>query len=232
MMKLGKLLIYASILWSFGLLAQEKPILFNLKSEYGVVKDEEGHEYMTIQIGNQTWMAENLRATKYRNGDDIALSSKELKDITKEESPKYQWSYGGDEKNIESYGRLYTWFIVDDSRGICPTGWHIPTDSEWSELINVVDGDSKAAVKLRESGTQHWMKSKVETTNESGFTALPGGFRDAKGSFFVKGFNGYWWSTKGYVKMEFNKTTFSLSALVGTQEKIKRNGLSVRCLKD
>jgi uncharacterized protein (TIGR02145 family) len=177
-------------------------------------------------------MAENLRATKYRNGDDIALSTRDLKDISKEDAPKYQWSYDGDDKNIESYGRLYTWFIVDDSRGICPTGWHLPTDSEWSDLINVVDGDSKAAIKLRESGSQHWMKSKVETTNESGFTALPGGFRDAKGTFFVNGFNGYWWSTKGYVKMEFNKTTFSLSALVGTQEKIKKNGLSVRCLKD
>jgi uncharacterized protein (TIGR02145 family) len=175
MIKLGNLLIYSTILFSFHLFGQDKPILFNLKSEYGVVKDEEGHEYMTIQIGNQTWMAENLRATKYRNGDDIALSSKELKDISKEVAPKYQWSYGGDEMNIDSYGRLYTWFIVDDSRGICPTGWHIPTDSEWSELINGVDGDSKAAVKLRESGTKHWIKSKLETTNESGFTALPGG---------------------------------------------------------
>ena len=231
-MKIRNSVTFIAILCINGLIAQVKPILFNLKHEYGVVKDEEEHEYMTIQIANQTWMAENLRATKYRNGDDIALSSRELKDISKEDAPKYQWSYDGDDKNIESYGRLYTWFIVDDSRGICPTGWHLPTDSEWSELINVVDGDSKAAIKLRESGSQHWMKSKVETTNESGFTALPGGFRDAKGTFFVNGFNGYWWSTKGYVKMEFNKTTFSLSALVGTQEKIKKNGLSVRCLKD
>ena len=231
-MKIRNSVTFIAILCINGLIAQVKPILFNLKHEYGVVKDEEGHEYMTIQIANQTWMAENLRATKYRNGDDIALSTRDLKDISKEDAPKYQWSYDGDDKNIESYGRLYTWFIVDDARGICPNGWHLPTDSEWSELINVVDGDSKAAIKLRESGSQHWMKSKVETTNESGFTALPGGFRDAKGIFFVNGFNGYWWSTKGYVKMEFNKTTFSLSALVGTQEKIKKNGLSVRCLKD
>ena len=232
MMKLISILSYVYILCNHVFFAQEKPILFNLKSEYGVVKDEEGHEYMTIQIGNQTWMAENLRATKYRNGDDIALSSSDSKDISKEEIPKYQWCYGGDEKSIEDYGRLYTWYVVEDLRGICPNGWHIPNDSEWSDLINSVDGDSKAAIKLRESGTQQWMKSKVETTNESGFTALPGGFRDAKGSFFVMGFNGYWWTTKGYVKMEFNKTTFSLSALVGEQMKLKKNGLSIRCLKD
>jgi uncharacterized protein (TIGR02145 family) len=213
-------------------IAQDKPILFRVKSQYGVIKDEEGHEYMTVQIGNQTWMAENLRATKYRNGDDIALSSRDLKDISKEITPKYQWCYGGVEENAEIYGRLYTWFIVNDERGICPTGWHIPIDSEWSELINVVDGDSKASIKLREEGTHHWVKSVIEPTNESGFTALPGGFRDSKGSFFVKGFNGYWWSTKGFLKMEFNKSTISLNALVGSQENIKKNGLSVRCLKD
>ena len=98
----------------------------------GSVSDVEGNVYKTVTIGTQTWMAENLRTTRYRNGDAVGTTNAATLDIGSESAPKYQWAYAGDENNAAAYGRLYTWYAVTDDRNICPAGWHVPGDDEWS----------------------------------------------------------------------------------------------------
>jgi uncharacterized protein (TIGR02145 family) len=100
------------------------------------VKDIDRDIYKTVTIGTQVWMAENLKTTKYSNGDSIGTTTPATLDITTEKTPKYRWSYGGEESNVAKYGRLYTWYAATDSRNVCPTGWHVPTDAEWTTLTN------------------------------------------------------------------------------------------------
>ena len=123
--------------------------------EYGTVVDIDGNSYKTVKIGSQEWMAENLKTTKYRNGDSIKTTIPSTLDLTNETSPKYQWAYGGIESNVATYGRLYTWYAVTDSRNVCPIGWHIPSDSEWTILTNYLGGINTAGGKMKEIGTTH-----------------------------------------------------------------------------
>ncbi len=102
----------------------------------GTIKDYDNNVYNTVKIDNQLWMAENLKTTSYRNGDPIGTTTPATADITGESEPKYQWAYDGNESNAAVYGRLYTGYAVTDSRGICPTGWHIPTEAELTILDN------------------------------------------------------------------------------------------------
>jgi uncharacterized protein (TIGR02145 family) len=194
--------------------------------------DIDGNVYHTVVIGAQTWIKENLRATKYSNGDVIGTTSPATLDITNETTPKYQWAYNGNEGNAANYGRLYTWYAVTDNRNICPTGWHVPTDSEWSALFNYLGGESIAGGKLKETGTTHWITPNTEATNESGFTALPSGSRQMNGSFMFMGYNCQWWKN-----IEFNTNnayTCNLTydyGFVGGSDFNKKNGFSVRCIK-
>lgn len=105
-----------------------------------------------MQIGTQVWMVENLKTTKYNNGDFIGTTSPTTLNIEAESSPKYQWAYDSNENNVSTYGRLYTWFATTDSRNICPTGWHIPTDAEWTTLVNFLGGENEAGNNLNEIG--------------------------------------------------------------------------------
>ena len=100
------------------------------------VKDIDGNVYRTITIGTQVWMAENLKTTKYRNGDLIGTTTPATLVIEGESTPKYQWAYDGNESNVATYGRLYTWYVATDSRNVCPIGWHVPTDAEWTTLTD------------------------------------------------------------------------------------------------
>jgi uncharacterized protein (TIGR02145 family) len=100
--------------------------LFGLKAQN--VKDIDGNNYKTAAIGTQIWMVENLKTTRYNNGDSIGTINPITLDITTESTPKYQWAYDGNENNISTYGRLYTWFAACDIRNVCPSGWHVPTD--------------------------------------------------------------------------------------------------------
>ena len=108
---------------------------FTVLNTGNTVTDIDGNVYHTITIGNQTWMAENLKTTKYRNGDAIGTTTAS-KDTSTKSTPKYQWAYGGNEANVAKYGRLYTWYAATDTRNIAPAGWHVPTDAEWSILKN------------------------------------------------------------------------------------------------
>jgi uncharacterized protein (TIGR02145 family) len=172
-----------------GLAAQE------LGSASGpVVTDIDGNVYKTVIIGNQVWMAEDLRTTRYRNGDAIGTTNPATLNIRSENSPKYQWAYEGDESRAATYGRLYTWFAVTDRRNLAPTGWHVPTDAEWTTLANFLGGNLAAQGKLKEAGTTHWHSPNLDATNESGFTALPGGNRWDYGRFLGLGDFTHWWT--------------------------------------
>jgi hypothetical protein len=104
----------------------------------GTVEDADGNIYQTIGIGSQIWMAENLKTTRYRNGDLIGTTTPSTLDISGETAPKYQWAYDGDESNVVNYGRLYTWYTVTESRNVCPIEWHVPSDSEWAILTDYI----------------------------------------------------------------------------------------------
>jgi len=262
------------------------------------ITDIDGNVYNITAIGTQVWMKENLKVTKYCNGDLIGTTAPATSSFTGE--AEFQWSYneaitefsnslaplisGGagnlsfdqmvkagiikQSKRIsyenqisalgipynsnmtasevsntcdsisasipEVYGRLYTWYAIVDIRNVCPTGWHIPTDTEWATLISYLGGDASAGGKLKESGSLHWNSPNTGATNESGFNALPAGWRKIFGgdSFMEFGIYGYWWSST-----EVNPTNALYRAIHYDSGAIlrnnfdKRSGFSVRCLK-
>jgi OmpA-OmpF porin, OOP family len=192
----------------------------------------DGITYKIVKIGEQIWMAENLKTTMYRNGDLIGTTSPATLNIGSESSPKYQWAYDGNESNVATYGRIYTGYAVLDNRNLCPAGWHVPSDTEWKTLTTFLGGENVAGGKLKETGTAHWLSPRG-VTNETGFTALPGGFGGNNGNFNNLGFGGYWWSATedgatdawslnlDYSSVEIKRHTYD-----------KSYGFSVRCMKD
>lgn len=207
--------------------------VYSVKEE-AINKDIDGNIYTTVKIGTQTWMKENLKTTKYRNGDMIGTTTPANLNISTETAPKYQWASAGNESNVSTYGRLYTWYAATDSRGICPTGWHLPTDAEWTTLITYLGGGSVAGGKLKEAGTSHWIGSNTGATNSSGFTALPGGFRATNGTGDGIGVTGFWWSSTEYSTNNawylYGHTNASYVIINNNYD--KSNGFSVRCLRD
>jgi uncharacterized protein (TIGR02145 family) len=230
-----KINFFVSVLVIFGsefVIGQSKDsVSFNSKIEYGVVSDKEGNSYKTVLIDNKTWLAENLRVTKYKNGDPIETTEKN-KDISKDVEPKYYWKFEGSDSISSIYGNLYTWYVVQDPRGVCPDGFRIPTDKDWVSLINSLDGNIVAGAKLKEVDFNHWMKPNANATNETGFTGLPGGYRENDGKYYVLGFRGYWWSSKNnYVSIVWNSGLMYNYDILERLDFVKKNGLSVRCVK-
>jgi uncharacterized protein (TIGR02145 family) len=163
-MKIKQVKLFALILFCIG--------LTGLHAQ--TVKDFEGNVYKTITIGTQTWMADNLRTTKYRNGDaipEVTDSSAWINLIT---GAYCNYNNTRNNDTIVSYGRFYNLYAVTDNRNICPTGWHVSTDAEWTTLTDYLGGASVAGDKLKEKGTTHWESPNAGATNEIGFTALPG----------------------------------------------------------
>jgi uncharacterized protein (TIGR02145 family) len=196
------------------------------------ITDIDGNVYKTVTIGTQVWMAENLKATKYRNGDLIGTTTPTTLNIYGENTPKYQWAYHGNETNVATYGRLYTWWVITDNRNLCPLGWHVPSDVEWTTHINYLGGENIAGGKLRETGMTHWANANTGATNESGFTALPGGHRDGSGEIGGIGSYGIWWSaTEISVNYAWIRNV-NQGYIVGRNNGSKYNGHSVRCISD
>jgi uncharacterized protein (TIGR02145 family) len=196
-----------------------------------VLKDIDGNVYNnTVTIGTQVWMVENLKTTRYSNGDTIGTTAS---DISGESTPRYQWAYNGDEGRVAAYGRLYTWYAAADSRNVCPTGWHVPTDGDWTILTTFLGGEDIAGGKLKETGTTHWLTPNTGATNESDFTALPGGYRYYTGLFSYLGNRGFWWSsTEHSVSQGYFLTMSSIFDFVNRDGTNKQYGFSVRCIKD
>ena len=224
-----KLLTVATII-AFILLSCEKE-----EPHTGTLTDFDGNTYNTVKIGNQWWMVENLKTTHYANGDPIPDGTG-AGDISGETDPKYWFAYDDDLNNVSTYGRLYTWYTVTDSRNVCPDGWHVPSDAEWTQLSDSLGGESVAGGKLKETGTTHWDSPNTGATNESGFTGLPGGLRYSKSSdgFGIMGRASYFWSAT-----EFHISAYARYWPLGYNyagmspyDYGKSGGFSVRCLKD
>lgn len=223
-----KFLIYPLII--MGLLFM---LIYSCKKDDNnpTVTDIDGNLYHTVTIGTQTWMVENLKTTKYRNGDPIpnVTDGTLWENLT---SGAY-CDYANTPGNSTTYGRLYNWFAVNDSRNIAPAGWHVPSDDEWSTLVEFLGGWEIAGGKLKETSTTHWFSSNYGATNESGFTALPGGVRDTYGAFYSISLNGFWWSSTEYsTAYAWLRDMYYSSAYVGRNNSFKGYGFSVRCLRD
>ena len=208
-------------------------IMFNSKLEYSSVIDIDGNTYRTIQIGTQVWMAENLRTTRYSDGLSIPL----IQD-SKQWEFLYSEGYCTYEKAYEVYGFLYNYYAAVSENNICPAGWHLPDNSDWTALERYLGGEKIAGKKLKEVGPVHWGYFNTLSTNESGFTALPGGLRDRMGSIYSYGNSdggaGYWWSATEQDSM--TSWSYSLGGeiiqLLKTPFTLKRDGYSIRCIKD
>jgi uncharacterized protein (TIGR02145 family) len=155
-------------------------------------------------------------------------------DITAEVSPKYQWPCNGNESYVADYGRFYTYYTITDPRGICPTGWHVPADTEWEAMKTFLGGEAPAGTKIKEMGTTHWQAPNDFATNETGFTALGGGFRQINGVFVSLTITGYFWSTTTGTTsdMAYGQGLHWNDALLLRGGYYKNDGVSVRCLKD
>jgi len=193
------------------------------------VTDIEGNIYNTITIGTQTWMKENLKTTKYNDGTPIPLVTDNIAWAALT-TPSYCW-YNNDATTYKNtYGALYNWYTVNTGK-LCPTGWHVPTDAEWTTLLG---GENVPGGRLKEIGTTHWSSPNAGATNETGFTALPGGARNFDGSYYDVGKLGTWWSSTEYSSsssawfrpMNYNDTN------VNRNYTNKQNGFSVRCLRN
>jgi uncharacterized protein (TIGR02145 family) len=205
----------------------------NLDEGDYIIDSRDNERYKTIKIGTQVWMAENLKTTKYRNGDIIGTTSSATLNISGESTPKYQWAYDGKENKVAIYGRLYTWYAITDSRNVCPTGWHVPSDAEWTTLTTYLGGVSVAGEKLKETRTTHWQSPNTGATNETGFTALPSGYRSHNGTYAVVGYYGSWWSSSEYsTASAFLRVMGYDNGSVARSSDNRWSGFSVRCLKD
>ena len=186
---------------------------------------------MLITIGTQTWTTKNLDVTTYRNGDAIP----QVQDSTWITLTSGAWCYyENNTANGTTYGKLYNWYAVNDSRGLAPNGYHIPTVEEWSTLITYLGGQLTAGSKMKEVGTSHWLSPNTGATNSSGFTGLPGGYRyDLDGYFYEIGDIGGWWSSSEFNTLyALSRSLSSNSAIVNFYYTDKKFGYSVRCLKD
>lgn len=204
----------------------------------------DGNEYNWVQIGNQVWMAENIA---------YLPSVNMVADGSEDAAGSYYYVYGYDGVNVAdakatanytTYGVLYNWTAAmagessstsnpSGIQGVCPTGWHLPSDAEWTELTAYLGGTSIAGGKLKETGTTHWNSPNTGATNETGFTALPGGFRSTHGNFNYFGNFGYWWSaTEDYANDAWFRNMYYLYSNVSRRGYYKEMGFSVRCVRD
>jgi len=203
------------------------------------VKDIDGNTYNTVQIGTQCWTKENLRVTKYRDGTVIPLDESGgtvgngTGQTYSSRTTGARTVYGHSAANLTTYGYLYNWYAVADTKGLCPFGWHVPSDGEWTTLTTYLGGESVAGGKMKTTGTTYWNTPNTGATNESGFSGLPGGARLGINIGFsgVKNDALFWSATESDFLFLFRGLLFN-SGSVNRSDYFKQGGFSVRCLKD
>ncbi|HDS01102.1 MAG TPA: hypothetical protein ENO22_02595 [candidate division Zixibacteria bacterium] len=206
------------------------------------VTDIDGNTYFTVEVGDQCWMAQNLKVTHYSNGDPIPNVTDG--GVWGGLTTGAYCDYNNEAGNAAIYGRLYNWYAVIDIRDIAPEGWHVPTDAEWKQLeiflgLSLAEADAEGwrgtdeGGKLKEIGIMHWGSPNTGATNESGFTVLPAGTRSVSGNFSNLGADARLWSSTeasstggGYRWLEYSHSDIYRFRYV------KGGGLSVRCVKD
>jgi uncharacterized protein (TIGR02145 family) len=202
---------------------------------YGNMTDQDGNIYRTVKIGEQTWMAENLRTTHYQDGSQIP-------DVTNIDSWGFLNTgaycfYNNDILNKNAYGALYNWYTIGDQGKICPSGWHVPSDAEWTILENFLGGSNSAGMKIKEVGLIHWVSPNIGASNLSGFTALPAGARNysVKDDFLGLGQIGMWWSSTEHHTFNdsaWYRSLITFESVLVRNYYLKRVGISVRCVMD
>lgn len=198
------------------------------------ISDYDGNIYNVVIIGNQAWTIENLKTTRYNDGSNVSL----VTDNTVWNNTSlgaFCWYNNDESTNKNTYGALYNWYAGVTNK-LCPTGWHVPTNSQLLTLINYLGTPGIVGGKLKETGTVHWLTPNTGATNESGFTALPGGNRDYNGIYSALNGYGMWWSTTADINSNtvglfivLYSNSSSVSYNTGSDKHI---GNSVRCLKD
>ncbi len=215
--------------------------------ELGTVTDIDGNVYITVKIGDQWWMAENLKVTRYRNGDPIP-----------EVTSGSEWdaletgalcAYMNDHDYIDTYGLLYNWFAADDPRGLAPAGWHVPTDDEWKQLELTLgmlpmmldewgyrgseEGNKLKSIGSQELGTGLWTENNIGATNESCFSAVPAGWRIYTGAFNSVGYGASFWTASEYgdVRAWSRSLSYRVSNILRSYG-FKGRGFSIRCVMD
>jgi uncharacterized protein (TIGR02145 family) len=196
--------------------------------------DLDGNVYGSVLIGTQIWMDKNLRVTKFSNGDVIPTTGTPTQNISAESSPVYYWSPDGNSANNSSYGLLYTSYVAADNRNVCPAGWHVPSNTEWTTLANYLGGtglNSTAGSKLKATGLTYWNHN--NGTNTTGFSAVGAGNRDQAGTYGFFKIYGELWSTTSHDALE-TKTLYLYSEFSNPDLywRPKKSGLAIRCLKD
>jgi uncharacterized protein (TIGR02145 family) len=196
------------------------------------VTDIDGNKYRTVIIGNNEWMAENLQVTKYNDGAIIlngnALSDGQWADLGTSACTDYNKVVA----NSSQYGKLYNWYAVNDPRNICPIGWHIATDAEWTILVNIAGGTDLAGGRLKESGTSNWNSPNIGATDELSFKVLPAGFRNRSGYFLLGSVSMFWSSSETGQQSFWRYEIQSVTTKVLRVSSLPEEGYSVRCIKN
>jgi len=195
------------------------------------ITDIDGNIYSIVKINNQIWLNENLKVTHYRNGDLIPNITDDIEWANLSTGAYCYYNNDVDIKDI--YGNLYNWYSVNDSRNIAPIGWHVPSDDEWQTLVDYLGGNDVAGCKMKETGTEHWASPNTGATNESGFSALPGGYRLGDGLYGGMGSSAYFWSsTQDRSSHAWSRELSYNGSEVNRSGDDKRSGFSVRCGRD
>jgi len=211
------------------------------------VTDIDGNVYSTVEIDSQCWMAENLKVERYRDGSSIPTG---LSDAAWAATTSGAFAvYNNVAANKATYGLLYNWYAAVDSRALCPTGWHVPTDGEWTQMITVLDpgtcagctgsshsftaGGTMKTTGTLGAGTGLWQAPNTLATNSSGISGLPGGLRNDVGFFNFQQYTGYWWTSTAFSSSRAWGRVLSYdSGFAFRSNYDKQYGLSVRCVKD
>jgi uncharacterized protein (TIGR02145 family) len=195
------------------------------------MSDIEGNTYRTVRIGEQTWMAENLRTTQYRDGSSIP----QVPDGAQWAALRSgAWaSYDNNASYIATDGLLYNGFAVTDQRGLCPEGWRLPSDGDWTALATHLGGDAEAGGKLKSTGIDRWTKPNAGATDESGFGGHPSGYRYKNGQFDHLGSGGYWWSSTAPTDstLGYRALHYDYADVMGNISPIT-TGYAVRCVME
>ncbi len=253
-----KIFLLISISYSFFSLSQNNSQKTPLLGKYGGgVTDIDGNKYKTVIIGAQEWMGENLKVTKFNDG---TLISNVVDSTAWGKLKKSAWAYNdNDSLNNQKFGKLYNWYVVGEkNKNVCPLGWHVPSDKEWSRLIDSQGDFAFAASKLKSVEKNMWISPEyltvenvdskggksedttkfisqnIENTNSSLFSAIPGGFRFNNGSFMFTGYGAYFWSSEDPKKLGNGVRLLvnDMGSVGGYGSADKNHALSIRCLKD
>ncbi len=226
------ILVLAGIVFFTSCKKEEITIKFNPDVTYGTLTDIDGNKYKTVTIGDQTWMAENLKTTRYNDGTEIPMVMVDTLwgQLT---TAGFCWYSNNPSKYKKAYGALYNWYAVaNDSLSIAPEGWHVPTDVEWAALETYLGGKDICGAYMK--STMGWNSPNTGADNSSGFTGIAGGFRDNKtGEFHNVDRYGWWWSAtnSGASNAWYHGLGFDYE-YVNRWAYGKNHGMSVRCIQD